>query len=358
MSDRARPRVTVESHAGTHVAAFAPSNTPSATADQMLAAHPQLVTRRRHRRMPITAPFLLRRLGASAMALWGALTVVFFAINATGNPVIAMVGPDATRAEIARMTHFLGYDQPMVVRYYKFLGNVLSWNFPDSLEYHVSSMGLVWQALPNSVELMAVGLTAGTVIGMFVGYTSANGRNGFTRNVPISVLVLIQALPPVLIGTLLILIFSLTLRWFPSGGQGGFDHLVLPATVLGIGVAPPVARIFRASIISIRGADHVRTALAKGVSPLQVRLRHVAANAMLPVVNLLGVQAGILLTGAFVVETLFSWPGIGNLALTSLEAQDYPVVLATVCVATMGYVLVNLLADIICAILDPRLRAV
>lgn len=311
---------------------------------------------RRRRRSPISVRFLLRRLVGSVIAVWGSLTLVFFALNMGGNPVAAMVDPNASQADVEAMTRLLGYDQPLVVQYATFLGNVATGTFPESLRYKKDSLQIVLETLPNTVILSGTGLLLAILLGLAVGYLAANGRTGLTRNGPLAAIVTLQALPPILLGVILVLVFALTLRWFPTGGAGGIDHLVLPTVALAIYGAPPIARIFRASILSTQGADHVRTAQAKGISPAMVRFRHVAANAMLPVVNLIGVQAGAMLSGAVVIETLFSWPGVGRLAINALMNRDYPLVLASITVVTIGFILVNLLVDVVSAVLDPRVR--
>ncbi len=300
--------------------------------------------------------FLLGRLFGAAVSVWGALTIVFIALNLSGDPVASMVSPQASLEDIARVRTMLGYDQPLYVQYLTFLKNVATGNFPLSLRYAASPTELVFQRFPLTFLLAMTGMAVGVVLGLGIGYIAANGRREMIREFPMTLMVCLQALPPILLGVVLVLVFAVNLKWLPSSGTGTWAHLVLPSLTLGVYVAPSIARIFRTSILEAQGADHVKTAMAKGLPDRIVRLRHVAANAMIPVTNQIGLQLGAMLGGAVVVETIFAWPGVGQLAVNALTNQDYPVVLATVSFVAIVFVGVNLLVDVISAILDPRLR--
>lgn len=308
-------------------------------------------------RPPVSLSFILSRLGGAVFAIWGALTIVFLALNLGGDPVAAMVSPVATLEEIERVRTVYGYDRPLYEQYFGFFQNVVTGNFPNSLRYAVSPMDLVINRLPNTLLLTLFGMTLGCIVGLGVGYIAANSKSMFWQQVPMSITTGLQAFPPILLGVVLVLVFAIKLRWLPSSGIGTPAHLVLPSITLGIYVAPAIARVFRTSILAAQNADHVRTALAKGLSPRLVRWRHIAANAMIPVLNQIGLQLGAMIGGAVVVETIFGWPGIGQLAVNALNNQDYPVVLATVSFVAVAFVMVNLVVDIISSILDPRQRA-
>jgi ABC-type dipeptide/oligopeptide/nickel transport system permease component len=317
---------------------------------------PPIVEQRLHYRWPISVRFLLGRLFGALISVWGALTIVFIALNLSGDPVASMVSPQASLEDIERVRVMLGYDQPLYVQYLTFLKNVVTGNFPLSLRYAASPTELVFQRFPVTFILALSGMAVGVVLGLTIGYVAANGRRELVRELPMTLMVGLQALPPILLGVVLVLVFAVNLKWLPSSGSGTWAHLVLPSLTLGIYVAPSIARIFRTSILEVQGADHVRTALAKGLPERVVRLRHVAANAMIPVTNQIGLQLGAMLGGAVVVETIFAWPGVGQLAVNALTNQDYPVVLATVSFVAIVFVGVNLLVDVVSAILDPRLR--
>ncbi|WP_011583049.1 MULTISPECIES: ABC transporter permease [Chelativorans] len=309
-------------------------------------------------RPPVTLPYLLSRSAGAVFAIWGALTIVFLALNLGGDPASSLVSPSASVEDIERVRRLYGYDQPLLVQYLIFFKNVATGDFPNSLRYATSPMALVFERFPNTLILALCGMSLGTVLGLAIGYASAFAKHWMLREIPMAVVMALQAFPPILLGVLLVLAFSIKLRWLPSAGGGSPLHLVLPSLTLGIYVAPAIARVFRTSILDVQNADHVRTALAKGVSPRMVRLRHVAANALIPVLNQIGLQLGAMLGGAVVVETIFSWPGIGQLAVGALNNQDFPVVLASVSFVAIVFVLVNLLVDILSAILDPRQRSV
>nr|WP_269751214.1 ABC transporter permease [Acuticoccus mangrovi] len=300
--------------------------------------------------------FFVLRLFTAMLAVWGALTIVFFALNMTGSPVALLVGDNATAEEIARLTTEFGYDRPLVVRYVIFLRDALTGQFPESLQYHSNSLDVVLERIPATLLLSGLGLLLGVTVGLGVGYLAANGRWAWSRRVPLAIIVCAEAVPPILLGVVLVLIFSLKLGWLPTGGSGSWKNLILPVTLLSVYAAPSIARVFRASIVSNAHADHVRTAEAKGLSRRMVRLRHIAANALIPVINLIGVHVGAILSGAVVTESLFSWPGVGRLSVDALLNRDYPLVLASVCVVAVGFVIVNLFVDIFIAVLDPRAR--
>lgn len=317
---------------------------------------PTVPVPRTRRRSPLSLRYLTTRLATAFVAVWAVFTLVFFSLFAVGNPAQLLVAPDAPPGELERITRLMGFDRPLPEQYLTFLGRMLAGEFPESIRYHRDPLLLVAERLPASITLGLTGLVVGTLIGGVAGWLGATARRPVLRRSPLSVLTGLDALPSFFFGVLLIFGFAILLRVLPTSGGGTPAHLVLPALTLSVVVAAPVGRIFRAALFDVLELDHVRTARAKGLAPASVAARHVVANALPPVLNVLGVQAGMVLGGAVVTEALFAWPGVGQLSISALNNRDYPLVLACVCVIALGFVLVNLAVDLAAALLDPRSR--
>jgi ABC-type dipeptide/oligopeptide/nickel transport system permease component len=317
-------------------------------------ARAALRLRRPRRGFPITPRHILRRLASAVVAVWGAVTLVFFMIMATGSPITILAGPQASREEIAALKAIYGFDRPLYEQYGRFLAALAGGKFPDSLRFDSSPFELLAPAIPLTMLLALTALVAGVTLGLLVGYVSATSRIRILREVPLLVVTVFQSTPVFVVGILMVLLFSMNLGWLPTSGSGSLRHLVLPATTLSLLVAPPIARLFRVSILQQQGADHVRTALAKDIPLRQVQLRHVAANALVPVISVIGLQAGSLLGGAVLTETVFGWPGVGTVTVNAVAVKDYPVILAAVLLIAVAVSLANLVADLITAVIDPR----
>ncbi|MCE0762421.1 ABC transporter permease [Pseudonocardia kujensis] len=317
---------------------------------------PGAPARRPRRRAPLSARYVAGRLATALVAVWAVFTLVFFSLLATGNPAQLLVAPDAPPGELERITALMGFDRPPLEQYATFLGRVVTGDLPDSIRYDESPLALVAERLPASITLGLTGLLLGTLLGAAAGYLGATARRPLLRRLPLSLLTALDAIPSFFLGILLIFVFAIVLRSLPATGGGTLAHLVLPALTLAVVVAAPVGRIFRTALLDVAELDHVRTARSKGIAPAAVTARHVVANALPPVLNVLGVQAGMVLGGAIVTEALFGWPGLGQLSVSALNNRDYPLVLACVCVIAIGFVLVNLAVDLLAALLDPRNR--
>jgi peptide/nickel transport system permease protein len=290
------------------------------------------------------------------VAVWAVLTAAFFALVSTGNPAQLMVPPQAPASEVQKVAKLLGFDRPLAQQYLTFLRQLVTGHFPQSIVFNQPSLQLVLQRLPASLVLGATGMVLGVLIGGTVGYVAARSRFAAARRLPVSALTALDAIPTFFLGVLLIFVFAVRLPLLPAAGGGSLRTLVLPAVTLAVVVAAPVARIFRTTLIDTIELDHVRTARAKGIRPAAVMLRHVVGNSLLPVVNVIGLQAGTLLGGAVVTESVFSWPGVGQLSIYAIDNRDYPVVLACVFVIAVGYAVINLVVDLVAASLDPRSR--
>lgn len=311
----------------------------------------------RRLRPPVGWRYLGGRLLTGLVAVWGAATLVFFALYSTGNPALLLVSPDAPPEEAARLTAQLGFDRPVPVQYVAFLGAALRGEFPDSLRYGSDPVAVALERLPASLQLGLAGLALGALVGGAIGYVSATARSPFWRRVPLSFAVGLDAVPTFFFGILATLVFAVQLGWLPATGGGGAAGLVLPALTLAVAFVPAVARVLRTAVIDTLGADHVRTARSKGLAHRVVVRRHVLGNSLGPTLSVVGIQAGVLLGGAVVTESIFGWPGIGQLSINAVQNRDYPLVIVCVLVISVGFVLINLLVDVLAAIAEPRLRS-
>ncbi|MEN0129360.1 MAG: ABC transporter permease [Brevundimonas sp.] len=317
----------------------------------------RLLGRLRALRPPVGWRYLGSRLLTGLIAVWGAATLVFFALYSTGNPALLLVPSDAPPEEVERLTALMGFDRPVPVQYVSFLAHAATGSFPDSIRYGSDPVAVALGRLPASIELGVAGLTVGIVVGGLIGYVSATARSPFLRRVPLSFAVGLDAIPTFFFGILATLVFAVWLGWFPATGATGLSGLVLPALTLGVAFVPAIARVFRTSLVEVLQADHVRTARAKGLPNRVVVRRHVVGNSLGTTLNVVGIQAGVLLGGAVVTESIFGWPGIGQLSINAVQNRDYPLVIVCVLVIAVGFVLINLLVDILAAIAEPRLRS-
>jgi len=322
-------------------------------ADTDVGASPA-ARRHLHLRWPLSPRYLLTRVIVAVAAVFAVVSLVFVCLIATGNPAQLLAGPDASLEDIARLSAQLGFDRPWYEQYVTFVAQVLSGDLPESIRYGESALTLVLERIPASLLLGATGLAIGTLLGLAAGYVASvpNGRGW--RQAPVTVLTALDSIPSFFLGVLLIYVFAVELGLLPSSGAGSPASLLLPALTLAPVVAAPVARVFRSSLIDTHDLDHVRFARSKGVHGLRLTLRHTIGNSLGPAVNVLGVQAGMVLGGAIITETLFSWPGVGQLAISAINNRDYPVVLAAITFVAAGYVVINLVVDLFGAALDPR----
>lgn len=301
--------------------------------------------------------YIVRRVAQSILVLVGISIIVFAALHLTNDPAAAMLrGAQPTKAAIVAMRHQLGLDQPLPVQFAVFVVNAIRGNFGESYYYQQSALGLVFQHLPATIELTAAGMFVALVIAFPLGVLSAVRRNS-----PIDFLGRIFALlgisfPNFWLGIMLILIFAVRLNWLPPSGYGGVQYLILPAITLGMILAGITTRLIRSSVLEVMGLDYVRTARAKGLGGSHILIRHVVRNALLPVVTYIGLQFGTLLGGAVIIEQVFSWPGVGQLALGAVNQGDFPLVQASVLVLATFLILVNLLVDLSYAFIDPRIQ--
>jgi peptide/nickel transport system permease protein len=300
--------------------------------------------------------FLIRRLVQAVVVLW-LLTVIVFAISRlSGSPVDLLVPIGAGPETRERLIDELGLDRPLPVQYLTFLGNAVQGDFGQSIRFQAPALELVLDRLPATLELAAAALVIATVIGIPLGMLAAlaYGRKGDYAIT--TVLTLGQATPSFWLGILLILFLGVELGLLPIAGNQGLESLIMPATALSIVPLVTIARLTRSSMIGVLRQDFVRTARAKGLRRSDVLTRHVAPNGLIPVVTIIGISLAELVSGAVITEQIFSWPGIGRLAVESINARDFPVVQAVTLVASAGIVVASVLVDLVYFALDPRIR--
>jgi ABC-type dipeptide/oligopeptide/nickel transport system permease component len=303
------------------------------------------------------ARHLLHRLWLTLPALWLVLTLVFLLIHIVpGDPVEQMLGEGAAPGQIAEMRHTLGLDQPLLVQYARYLGNILRGDFGQSFKFQQPVRRVIFERYPATLQLAFLALIVCAAIAIPAGVISAN-RRGSPTDRAVSVFTLLGlAVPNFALGPLLITLFSIKFGWLPVSGRGGALNYILPAATLGAALAAILTRMVRSAMLEELSSDYVRTARAKGLSTTAVLVRHALRNALIPIITILGLQFGTLLAGTIVTETIFSWPGIGRLTVLAISSRDYPLLQGCILVIALSYVLVNLLTDLLYAVIDPRVR--
>jgi ABC-type dipeptide/oligopeptide/nickel transport system permease component len=301
--------------------------------------------------------YLFRRLLALIPVALGVVTLTFALVHLVpGDPVIAMLGDYAAPVDVAQMRHELKLDRPLWRQYTGFLGGLAHGDLGESISQHEAVTQLIRERFPATLELAAAGLTVAIMLALPLGLIAGARPGGAGDTTAMLFAILGISVPHIYLGPLLMIFFSLDLGWLPLTGRGGLSHLVLPALTLGTALAAIVARMLRQSLIQVRHADYMRTARSKGLNAMAALIRHGLRNALTPVITLLGLEAGGLLTGSIVTEMIFSWPGLGRLLISAISARDYPLVEGCVLVFAMSYVVINLLTDLLYRAADPRVR--
>ncbi len=301
---------------------------------------------------------ILQRIVRAVLTLWLVVSVVFFILHFSGDPVALLLSDTATPAQIEALRAQLGLDQPLPVQYAKYLGSLVRGDFGNSLRQRQPAMHLVLARFPATLQLAAAAFLLAAVVGLGMGILAAVYRGRVWDRVAMVFTSIIQSGPPFFIGILLILIFSVRLGWLPSSGRGSFKQLILPAITLSGFTMASLTRLSRSALLDVFRNDYIRTARAKGLRESSILTRHALRNAALPLITVAGLELGGLLTGAVITETVFAWPGIGRLAVNSVSTRDYPVVQAAVLFIAAIFVLINFLIDCSYAMIDPRVRGV
>jgi len=300
--------------------------------------------------------YLVSRLAQTALVVFLALTAVFLMVRLSGDPVLLFMPMDIQAKDVNEFRQRLGFNDPLVVQYARFVGGAAHGDFGESLRYRKDALGLVLERLPATLLLAGCAVLLSLVLAVPVGVLSAVRRNSLLDHVGTLGTVLGQAVPGFWLGLMLIYLFSVQLRWLPTGGMGSVAHLVMPSVVLAAFFSARIARLTRSSMLEALSGDYVLTARAKGLGEPRVIGKHTLRNSAIPIVTLAGLEIGQLLGGAVITETIFAWPGLGRLTVQALLNRDFPVVLAAVFVTSVTYTLINLAVDLLYGWLDPRVR--
>jgi peptide/nickel transport system permease protein len=317
--------------------------------------------------------YILRRILGSLLLLWGVVTLTFVLVHvAPGDPTDILVDPSFAPEDVELIRHRYGLDEPVWGQYLHWMEGLAHGDLGISLRHKRPVADILAEAVPNTLRLSVLSLLLWLMVGCTLGVISAARRGTATDRGLTLISLVVYSLPSFWLGLMLQLVFVWKLRWFPSGGMAAgsledlglgpwllssAEHLVLPVAVLGLSGAAGLARYMRSSMLEILGQDFIRTARAKGLPEGQVLFKHALRNAAIPLVTLLGLSLPFLLSGAVVTEVIFSWPGMGQVAVQALLSRDHPVILATTLLAGVLVVLGNLLADLAYGLVDPRIRA-
>jgi peptide/nickel transport system permease protein len=298
----------------------------------------------------------VRRLALLVPTLLGVATLVFAFLHLVpGDPVEIMLGESAAPADVAELRRELGLDRPLLVQYGRFLAHAARGDLGRSIVYRAPVSHVIATRYPATLELAAAALVVALALALPLGIVAAvRPRSALDRGARLASLAGV-CLPSFWLGPLLILVFSLRLGWLPVSGRDGIAHLVLPAVTLGLGMAGILVRLTRTSMLAALREDYVRSARAKGAPERRVVLVHALRNALVPVTTVAGLQAGALLTGAIITETIFAWPGLGRLVVQAIDARDYPLVQGCVLAIAASYVVVNTATDLLQRAIDPRI---
>ena len=301
---------------------------------------------------------ILRRLGGALMILFGVAAITFVLLYALpADPAVQLAGRSATAQTVANIRHQLGLDQPLILQFVHYLGNLVQGNFGRSYTQKTEVMTLILARLPATLILMVAGIVIEVAIGLTLGTIAALNRGGFVDRLVMTVSFIGVSAPQFVVALLLLYVFAATLHWFPMSGFGTVRHVVLPALTLGILGAGWYARMVRSAMIDVLNQDYIRTARAKGVSGRSVVLRHAVPNALLPIVAMIGIDIGQFMGGVVVVEAVYGWPGIGQLAWQAIQQVDIPIIMGVTLISSLAIVIGNLVADLVAPLIDPRIRA-
>lgn len=304
------------------------------------------------------ASVVIRRLAQALLILFGVAAITFVLLYAMpADPARMIAGRSATVQTVANIRHELGLDQSLLVQFWHYLSGLVQGNFGRSYAQKTEVATLIWSRLPATLVLMAAGIFIEVVIGLTLGITAAVKRGSFIDNLVMTTSFVGVSAPQFLVALLLLYVFAITLGWFPMSGYGTFAHVILPATTLGILGAGWYARMARSAMVDVLNQDYVRTARAKGLSSTRILVRHALPNALLPIIAMIGIDIGQFMGGVVVVEAVYGWPGIGQLAWQAIQQVDIPIIMGVTLVSAFAIVVGNLIADLTAPLIDPRIRA-
>jgi peptide/nickel transport system permease protein len=301
--------------------------------------------------------FLVRR-SIQALPVIALTTVLVFLLLhfAPGDPIRMLASPAATDADIQRIRERVGLDRPLPVQYATWLANAVRGDLGESIRSGVPVTEMLPGRMWNTLRLTLAAMVITVGVGLTAGILAAARAGSWVDVVTMTISVLGLSLPPFWLALMLMMLFSVRLDWLPAGGGDSWRHIILPAISLGLASAALVARMARSSMLEVTRADYMRTARAKGLTNRRILLGHGLRNSLIPTVTVIGLEFGTLLAGAVITETIFAWPGLGSLLVSSILNRDFPVVQATLLVIATSFVFVNLLTDLVYTLIDPRIN--
>jgi peptide/nickel transport system permease protein len=300
--------------------------------------------------------YFLTRVGQSILLLLGVLVLVFFLVRITGDPARLMLPREASAEAVEAFRESMGFNRPLLVQFADYFAGVLTGDFGDSLHFKSPALDLVLQRLPATVQLATTALLIAMIIGIPLGLVGGFNPGSTIDSVGRTLALLGQSIPNFWLALILILFFAVRLGWLPSFGRDQWQSVILPAFVLGLPTIGQLVRLTRSAVLEIRGEDFIRTANSKGLAPRVIYTKHVLRNVAIPLVSVIGVQFGYMLGGSIIIETIFAWPGIGQLLEQAIGWRDYPLVMAIAVFTSLAVLAINVLTDIAYAIIDPRIR--
>lgn len=300
--------------------------------------------------------YLLRRAIRMALVIWLVTLAVFVMLRFSGDPASVLLPFDAPPEARQALRETMGLDRPVYVQYGRFLARALQGDFGKSVRYRQPVINLILERLPATVILTLAGVGITLAVGVLLGVIQAVRRGTWVDSFGTSVTVLGFSMPGFWLGMIFIMVFAVKLHWLPSSGMGSWEHLVLPAVTLASALLAYVSLLVRNGMLDVLTQDYIRTAQAKGLATSLVLYKHALRNTLIPVVSLVGLQMGSLLGGAVITESVFQWPGIGLLVLQAISMRDFPLVQGCVFFLALGVVVMNLTADLLYAVVDPRIR--
>ena len=300
--------------------------------------------------------YFLSKLGQSILLLFGVLLLVFFMVRVTGDPASLMISREASPEAVEAFREKMGFNDPILTQFGRFLSGAVVGDFGNSLHFKSPAMQMVMERVPATVQLAGTALLMAAVVGIPLGLIGGFNPSSAMDNLGRGLALLGQSIPNFWLALILILIFAVRLEWFPSFGRDEWKSVVMPAFVLSLPTMGQIVRLTRSTVLEIRGEDFIRTAHSKGLEPRTIYVKHVLRNVAIPLVSVIGVQFGYMLGGSIYIETIFSWPGMGQLVEQSVGWRDFPLVQAVAFFVSMVVLLLNLLTDVAYAVIDPRIR--
>ncbi len=300
--------------------------------------------------------YIIRRIAEALVVIFFALTIVFFLVRLSGDPVRLFLPMDTKPKDIEEFRERLGFNDPVIVQYGRFMIGAVQGDFGQSLRYQDPALGLVVARIPTTMQLALVAMVVSLVLSVPVGVMSAANRNSLFDHTGIVGTVLGQSIPGFWLGLMMIFFFSVRLNWLPTGGWGTWQQLIMPTLTLAAYTSARFARLTRSTVLEVLSHDYIRTARAKGLSGLVVLYKHALRNAAIPIVTVVGLQIGQLLGGAVITETIFSLPGLGRFLVTALLNRDFPIVMVGVFLTAVIYTSMNLIVDVVYGLINPRVR--